>query len=745
MQPGTDLGTTTDSTGRFTLAGLKAGTLHLEASALGYRPALQGDIAVTPGKIAEVEFMLESIPIESAEATVKARFYRPTPAMLISGRSLASEEIRRAPGAAEDIQRAIQALPGVASANDMTNEIVVRGGDPTENLTVIDGIEVDNTNHFPDQSSSGGPISAVNIGFVREIDFGTGGFSARYGDRLSSVLAIDLRDGNRSRRSGEVSVSMAGAGLDLEGPTGIGDGTYLFSARKSYLDLIKGPIGLTAVPHYWDAQAKVSFTPSPLLRASLFTIWSRDWISIEADDPDAWSRGAETVDAKYGRSAIGLRLRHLRRTGYDEWVAARLETMFDERAYEMPDRRLEFLNQSTEVNYQLNYARTGKGIGRDDWTVGIGLKPVSFELDRWFEQDTVGYDFDDDGVADTTVVSPPWFIRRSGESLKRSAFAEYRWRPAMNLTVAAGLRYDGFDLSGRDYLAPRLALRIDLNPRTTLTFATGRYYQAPTLIVYHYDPLGGNEKLPHRKSDHYIAGLNYLLRPSTLASIEIYQKDYRDLPVFEEDIRRSSDPTFRSWRHLPVGSRQSRGLELLLQQKMESDWYGTIGYSYGRSRTDNSLEEFPADYDFRHVGTIVAGWTTSLIRHSSFNRFQRAWYGWWTWLLPLNADEITPSVRWRYVSGRPLTPRIWTVAGPELDYHWVDGVRNSARYPDYSRLDVRWDAKWLAGRGAVVVFLEVQNLFDRPNVAEYIYGDDGSRTTAYQFRFFFIGGVKAEF
>ena len=112
-------------------------------------------------------------------------------------------------------------------------------------------------------------------------------------------------------------------------------------------------------------------------------------------------------------------------------------------------------------------------------------------------------------------------------------------------------------------------------------------------------------------------------------------------------------------------------------------------------------------------------------------------------MLPLNGDEVTISTRWRYVTGGPYTTKIWTDAGPELNYHWEDsGQTNSARMPDYSRWDVRWDSKWFAGGKSVVVFIEVQNWLDRANVADYLYGDDGAVDTVHQFRFFFVGGVR---
>ncbi|MBM3327047.1 MAG: TonB-dependent receptor [Calditrichaeota bacterium] len=743
---GSDKGAASDSSGRFLIAGLKPGTWTLQVSALGYRSEAKSDIAVMPGRSAEVEFLLEPAAVEASEVVFRTGYFRPRADLPTSSRALHFEEIRRAPGAAEDVQRVIQALPGVAGANDQTNEIVVRGGNPTENLTIIDGIEIDNINHFPNQSSSGGPISAVNIAFLKDVSFTTGGFSARYGDKLSSVLNLELREGSRDRLTGEGELTMAGAGFNSEGPLFSGRGAFLYSARISYIDLLKGPIGLTAVPHYWDSQFKGVYDLSPKSKVSIFGMLSRDWITIESEDPDAWTRGAETVDAHYNRLILGARLRSVARRGYSECILAHTTTDFKEQVWEMPERRTIFLNKSNETIDQFSYMWSGQARRRDEWSAGFDIKPITFNFDRWFQQDTVVYDFNYDGLADTTVISPVWQVERSQTAVKGGAFLQYRWRPAHRWLVGTGLRYDGFDLSHRHTLAPRLSLRWDIAGSTALNVAVGRYYQTHSLVVYTYDPAGSTERLPHAQADHYIAGLSYQLSSGMILTLEGYYKDYRSLPVSEEHLQRDLDPTFRSYRYLAVGRKQAQGMELFLQQKALKNWYGTLSYSYGRSEFDDSRERYPADYDFRHVGTLVWGWTTSLIRHSWFNRFQRSPWGWWTYALPLNGDEVTLSTRWRYVSGRPYTPRVWTDVGPELDYHWeAAGALNSARYPIYNRLDLRWDSKWFAGKRAVVVALEVQNLLDRKNIAEYIYSDDGERQTAHQFRFFFVGGVRVEF
>ena len=184
-----------------------------------------------------------------------ASFFRRTPEQAVSVQRLSFEEIRRSPGGFEDVVRAVAVFPGVAQVSAGRNDLIVRGGAPSENIYVVDNLEIPNINHFGTQGSGGGPLSYINLDFVRETSFSTGGFGARYGDRLSSVLTIDLREGRTDRLGGKATISATQFGLNLEGPIGE-NGTFLVSARRSYLDLIFRASGFSFVPEYWDFFAR---------------------------------------------------------------------------------------------------------------------------------------------------------------------------------------------------------------------------------------------------------------------------------------------------------------------------------------------------------------------------------------------------------------------------------------------------------------------------------------------------------
>ncbi len=745
---GTQFGAASDLDGNFLLSNIKPGTYNLQASALGYIGDINSEVSIIPGRTVKLEFLLEATTIKGEEVVIRGGFFRPKPDLITSSRSLRFEEIRRAPGSVEDVQRAIQALPGVANSNDQNNEILVRGGSPSENLLIMDGIEIDNINHFPDQSTSGGPIGLVNPEFLKEVTFASGGFSAKYGDKLSSVLDLDLSEGDHEQFHGQMMLSMAGIGGHLEGGLFEGKGSYLVSFRKSYLDLINDAVGLTAIPKFWDLQMKTVYDLSPTDKVSVVALYGNDKISIEAEDGDAWSRGAESVNANGYTMVFGWKWRKIWKTGYSNLIIGHTELYYYQDVFEVDrdpltsaiSQRLVWKNKSSETTDQLHFNWTGKIRRTDEYSAGISLKPITFSHDIWLGADTTWYDPPLDTILPSIIISPARVIDESTTSLKYGAFMQYRWRPVDNLSLVGGIRLDGFQYSEELTLAPRMSASWEFYPSLTLNAAYGIYYQSHPLMVYTNDPNGGNKTLPHPKASQYITGLSYLFSDATLFSIEGYYKDYRNLAVSEQSLRDDDDRNPRSFLYHAIGKKWAWGLEFFAQQKLSANWFGTLSYSYTKSLFNNSIETYPSNYDYRNIGTLVFGYDFSGL---PVREFQKHWYGWWTLVLPVNGDVMTFSTRLRYVTGRPFTPEVWTTDGPEYYFHWQQTDElNAERYPAYSRWDVRLDNKWFFGSKTIISFIEVQNLLDRQNIAQYIYADDGERDDVEQFRFFFVGGVR---
>ena len=170
-------------------------------------------------------------------------------------------EIKRRPGGNRDISRVIQSLPGVTSTASFRNDLIIRGGSPNENRFYLDDVEVPNINHFATQGASGGPAGIINVDFIREVDFYSGAFPANRGNSLSSVFQFKQKDGRSDRLGMTATVGATDIGVSLEGPIGEKT-TFLFSARRSYLQFVFEAIGLPFLPIYNDFQAKVKYKPN---------------------------------------------------------------------------------------------------------------------------------------------------------------------------------------------------------------------------------------------------------------------------------------------------------------------------------------------------------------------------------------------------------------------------------------------------------------------------------------------------
>jgi hypothetical protein len=302
MCPGTPYGTVTDEDGRWNIHDIPVGGYTVRMSYIGYETRLFTDVIVKSSRIAFVDGALSPSAIEGQAVEVTAGYFTREESRSASMVRFDYEEIRRAPGSAGDVSRILMSLPSVAKVNDQSNGLIVRGGNPVENAFFIDGIEVPNINHFPDQASSGGPIGMINVDLIKDVVFHSGAFPSVYGDRLSSVMDITLREG-KSEGFGQLDLNFAGFGGVAEGPLARGRGSWLISARRSYLDLVVKAfdVGSTVAPRYGDGQAKVAFDLNRNHSVSLIGFWG--------DDHNAPDRetGLKNDMQVYGRQDIATR------------------------------------------------------------------------------------------------------------------------------------------------------------------------------------------------------------------------------------------------------------------------------------------------------------------------------------------------------------------------------------------------------------------------------------------------------
>lgn len=251
----TTQGTATDSVGHFEITGITPGSYRLQASFLGYKPTVTAEFRVANK---DIFFPIELEPASESlqEVSVVASPFRKTAESPLGLRVIGFKEIEKSAGGNRDISRVVQSFPGVASTAAFRNDLMVRGGGPSENRFFLDGVEIPNINHFSTQGASGGPVGIINPDFIREVNFYSAAFPAARGNALSSVLDFKLQDGNKEKFSLRGVLGASDIGVSVNGPMG-DKTTYQVSVRRSYLQFLFDMIGLPFLPTFTDAQFKI--------------------------------------------------------------------------------------------------------------------------------------------------------------------------------------------------------------------------------------------------------------------------------------------------------------------------------------------------------------------------------------------------------------------------------------------------------------------------------------------------------
>ncbi|MDX9760390.1 MAG: TonB-dependent receptor, partial [Bacteroidota bacterium] len=686
----TTLGAATDLDGRFTITNVPAGTYRVQVSMIGYKPQVAPDVVSAPGRVSQLDFALQPTTIDLEEVVVEAEYFRQDADAPVSAQTLSYEEIRRSPGGLEDVIRAIAVLPGVVQASAGRNDLIVRGGAPSENLYVVDGLEIPNINHFGTQGATGGPLSFINLDFVRDVTFATGGFGARYGDKLSSVMNIQLKEGRRDRLGGKLNLSASQFGLNAEGPIGE-HGSVLFSARRSYLDFIFKSAGFGFVPEYWDFIGKANYSLGHSDELSFLMIGVLDNVRFFNDTEDQRFSNSRILGSSQDQYFSGLTWRHLMGNGFLSLSFGRTFNAYD---YLQTDSLL--------VPVFVNNSREGETLLRAD---GVFLIDRQLELSFGAQGKFVRFEGDYAWTpTENTVYQGPIVGNLANAwdttAWKGSAYVQLAETFFNRLRVSVGGRLEYFNLIDEPLaLAPRASLRYEATPLTAFTLSGGTYHQSPSAIWLVSNP--ANTRLRHVRVDQAVLGVEHLLASDLRVRLEGYVKDYRDYPA---SLDRGylvlantgagyggAEEGFASFgldNLASVGEGLSRGVELLVQKRLsEIPVYGIFSLSYNTTEyTALDGVARPGTYDQRWILNLSGGW-----------QIDEHW-------------EV--STKFRYGSGTPYTPFL---ADGRPDY----ANYNGDRLPDFHSLDLRLDRRWNFTGWSLITYIDIQNIYNRKNSQSY--------------------------
>jgi hypothetical protein len=702
-----------DADGYFIMADVPQGRWLVEASALGYDTVRISVVSTGRGAL-RVDFELPRRPVQLGAVAVESEAMRtrssvspdagagPPPARLAG-----PGQLKYLPGLAEpDVLRALQQLPSVAAISDFSNGLYVRGGAADQNLIMLDGVPLFNPYHL------GGIFSAINADAVAGVEVWSGALPAREGDRLSSAVRIDTRDGGRDRMRASGAVGLVSSNATVDGPLG-GRGSYLVSARRTYVDAATGglyAVGLIdqIVPYgFWDVLLKGTHDLGELGRLTFSGYLNREGVSVPPRMREAMGANAQL---RWGSRMAALALRQP--IGAQMMWNSRLAVTDFTGDFDLWDWRTDVVcgdDRCEEIDTDTTHSVTGTTSARDiiaeselAWygrahTIRIGAR-------------SDGYSFHHNLAVENQDRRLPSF-RSARQRTTVAAFLEDEWRISDRLQVRGGMRLLHAGDLGTEWL-PRAGARLALSSTLVLTAGAGRYAQAVRSMrtdesavssIISYDVLTTQplEAGLARGSD-IVAGV-HIDRGATSLRVDAYAKKMRGL-VLPELL---TDPVSLSPLVIDtflVGTATARGIELYARHMVGRV---ELSGSYTHSRTLHSAggETYVPRFERRHVLDITA-------------------------LLPWGSRGLI-SGRAAFATGQPFTPvigrspayRFNPVTGEFEDAGvgtLIMGEYNSERLPPYFRLDVaarrEYDRRWFGRPMQVTPYAQILNVLNMRNV-----------------------------
>lgn len=687
---------------------LRAGKYRLRIEA-DPSPGESVEVEVRAGLDSQVEIQIpsirESITVTASSSAMAEEIKNS--AYLFSG-----PEIFKSAGTLQDVARYVQTLPGVAiGSDDFRNDIIVRGGSPLENLFIVDNVEVPNINTFANFASAGGTVSMLDPNIIRDVTFLTGGYPAPYGNRTSSVMQIAQRDGDREAVHGRLNVLFGGAGGLLEGPIKKNKGSWVVSARRSFLDAFTKDTGIGGVPVLSTFNAKASYDLTPRDRIWLVNLTGVDSIRLGLTDDNRndtaellsnfdiryrgrrsatgfnWqrflgTRGVGLLGVTHSQAGVNSSVKDLLRNGtlppaapVDDIIAASPQV---------------FREDSTEAETTIKYDFT--------WEFSPQMRLQSGGSVKMFRiRYNTASPFGNDSPYSLTPGLGAFALNRTFTTDQEAAYAQLT-RQIRRWNITAGVRLDRYGYLNSSRVSPRAGVTYRLTQRLMWSASYGVYYQQPFfLFLAAFDQ--NRRTIPFR-AEHFVTGFRYMLADGWRFSVEAYRKNYKDYPV-SGDIPALSlanlGDTFNVRQILfPItsaGRGQSQGIEFSMEKRGER-WFAQANFGLFRTRhtgLDGVMR--PGTFDYPRIFNLTGGY-----------RFNRNW-------------EL--AVRTNYLAGRPYTPYDAALSTQQRRAIFQLTEINSQRLPGYFRFDVRLDRTFYLKQRTILVFLGVQNITGRRNVAGY--------------------------
>ena len=693
---GLGIGASTDANGNFLITQVPPGIYRLQASFLGYKTELTPEYRVnhvTP----YVQIELEEENASLNEVVVTASPFQKVPESPVSLRVIGLQEIEKAPGANRDISKVVQNYPGVAfSPIGYRNDLIVRGGGPSENRFYLDGVEIPNINHFSTQGASGGPVGLIDADLIRSVKFYSGAFPADKGNALSSVLDFSLRDGDMERNSLKATLGASEVSLSSNGHIG-NKTSYLVSVRQSYLQALFKILGLPFLPAYTDASFKIKTRFDSHNELTLLGLGGIDRMKLNL--------GIEGEDAEYMLSYLPEINQETYTVGgvYRHYSQRHVQSIVLSQSY-LNNRNVKYRDndESSEENLTLRLGsieqetklRMENTSSWSVWKVKAGFdlnysRYKSNEYRKVFANALREYDYHTD------------------LSLWRwGMFASVDYAaPDKSFTASMGVRTDGNNYSDKmkelwRQLSPRLSVSYRLIEGLTLSGHVGLYYQLPSYTALGFKGEEGeyvNRHLDYISVSQESLGLSWTPNENMELSVEGFYKLYGHMPFSLSDqiplsCKGNDYGTIGNEALSSEAKGRSYGVELMFK------WLLTQ-----KLNLSSSLTIFKSEFKDGEQGSYVpSAWDNRFILNMSGTyNFPKHW--------SLGAKVSC-------IGGSPYTPydveksslvEAWNVQGRAYyDYSRY----NQERLPVFGQQDVRVDKTFYLKKCMLGFYLDIQNI-----------------------------------
>ena len=689
-------GTATDSIGRFQIDNAKPGIHRLVVSCIGYKDKLTSEYMVS-ARTPFIEVELEEDAQMLGEVTVSPSPLRRTPESPVSLFVIGLQDIEKIPGANRDISRIVRSFPGVSfSPIGYRNDLIVRGGGPSENRYFMDGIEIPNINHFSTQGASGGPVGIINSDLVREINFYTGAFPANRSGALSSVLDFSLFNGNPERQDfkatlGASEVSLSGSGHFSEKTT------YLFSARQSYLQFMFKLLGLPFLPNYIDGQFKIKTRLNDKHELMFLGLGGIDRMKLNTDEKNEENefllsylpvvhQDTYTLGASYkhygGRNTQSLFLSH-------SYLNNRMTKYVnnDESSEENLMLRLRSSEQKTSLRFE-----NRSSIGQWTWKQGAEMsysRYTNHTIQRFYGNQQASWI---DYQTDLGIWSWGGFV--SGDYTS----------PNQRLTSSFGIRVDASNLAKMKnpfhQLSPRISANYTFNEHWSVAGNVGIYYELPPYTALGFKDNEGNwvnRELKYQRVASGSMGVNWRPVRQVIVSVEGFYKRYSQMPLCILDniplACKGNDYGIFGNEAL-VSSAQGRayGVELLAKWHVPDKINASASLTLYQSeyRNNKNSPYLPSAWDNRYILNMSCVW--DLPRQ---------------WSLGAKLSMIGGSPYTPYDIEKSALVEAWNAQGrPYYDY----GLYNTERLSSFAQLDLRIDKNYYFKQWRLGWYVSIQNV-----------------------------------